>query len=65
MLRVICLIEVDVVIVDTRKDLNVYKWMSQEDQTGCCGQSGTTVTEEEVRKFDFNEWAGKFLLRLT
>lgn len=42
----------------------------QEGEKSCCGQSGAVtcsdtsksgeLTEEEVQKLDFNEWAGKF-----
>lgn len=61
----------DVVIVDTQKDLNTYKWMlaGGKGQGSCCGQSeagncGNTsepseLSEEELVKFDFNDWTGK------
>lgn len=65
----------DVLIVDTRKDLNAYKWMfsAGNGQSGCCGEpeagkcgntSGSSdLTEEDLMKFEFNDWAGKLQLR--
>lgn len=60
-------------IVDTRKDLNVYKGMVQDpknDQGEMCCQSkslsccGTLKPAElaagALLDFDFNEWAGEF-----
>lgn len=64
----------DIVIVDTQKDLNVFKDMFQGQKEdgpplGCCTPEpssccGTSKREEnsggELRMSDFNEWAGKF-----
>ncbi|KAJ5090821.1 hypothetical protein N7532_009505 [Penicillium argentinense] len=44
-----------VLIVDTQKDLNIYKGIFQ-DQPG----QKFELTEEEVKELDFNEWAGSF-----
>lgn len=48
---------IDVLIVDAKSDLNVYKTL---EPSSCCGSSGcSTSTEVDSSKIDFNEWAGK------
>lgn len=48
---------VDVLIVDAKSDLNVYKTL---EPNSCCGSSGcSTSTELDSSKIDFNEWAGE------
>lgn len=47
----------DVLIVDAKSDLNVYKTL---EPSSCCGSSGcSTSTEVDSSKIDFNEWAGR------
>ncbi|ODM19430.1 hypothetical protein SI65_04414 [Aspergillus cristatus] len=48
----------DVLIVDAKSDLNVYKTL---EPGSCCGSSGcSTSTKVDSSKIDFNEWAGSF-----
>jgi hypothetical protein len=56
----------DILIVDTDKDLNIYKDLvgSQSGGSGsCCGpkdESGVTEPAgKDRRELDFNEWAGE------
>jgi len=56
---------VDVLIVDAKSDLNIYKTL---EPGSCCGSSGcSTSTKVDSSTIDFNEWAGKSRLerRLT
>ena len=64
---------VDIVIVDTKKDLNVFKGMFQDQKengpplgccppkpSSCCGSSKPAdQSGGELLARDFNEWAGK------
>lgn len=65
------LLFLDIAIVDTRSDLNVYKSLVQEqmdlgkrsdksEPAGCCGGAqGNNPTEGVLLEYDFNEWAGE------
>lgn len=52
---------IDTMIVDTQKDLNVYKYMIQDQKiTTCCEVSKPAgLTTESLLERDFNEWAGE------
>lgn len=48
---------VDVLILDAKSNLNVYKAL---EPGSCCGSSGcSTSTKVDSSKIDFNEWAGE------
>ncbi|EAW17000.1 putative ubiE/COQ5 methyltransferase [Aspergillus fischeri NRRL 181] len=50
----------DIMIVDTKADLNVYKEMPQE-KSACCGMSCSNLQiNDKIRDYDCNEWAGSF-----
>lgn len=56
----------DILIVDTDKDLNIYKDLAESQSGGsksCCGpkdESGVTEPAgKDRRELDFNEWAGE------
>lgn len=59
----------DIMIVDTRSDINVYKGLVQgqmntkEDSTSqpsCCGGAQRDeIPSEDLLEHDFNEWAGE------
>jgi ubiquinone/menaquinone biosynthesis C-methylase UbiE len=52
----------DIMIVDTKADLNVYKDMPQE-KSACCGMSCSDVQiNDKIRDYDCNEWAGELVL---
>ncbi|KAB8224935.1 S-adenosyl-L-methionine-dependent methyltransferase [Aspergillus novoparasiticus] len=52
----------DVLIVDTKSDLNMYKESSYLPQGSCCGgSSGRKETVSDIVELDFNEWAGQSL----
>ncbi|PYI34527.1 UbiE/COQ5 family methyltransferase [Aspergillus indologenus CBS 114.80] len=54
----------DVLIVDTKSDLNVYKESSNLSQGSgcgsCCGGGCATETASAITDLDFNEWVGSF-----
>ncbi|RMJ22832.1 Methyltransferase [Aspergillus sp. HF37] len=65
----------DIVIVDTKKDLNVFKGMFQDQKdngpplgccppkpssSSCCGSKPAEANGGELLARDFNEWAGSF-----
>lgn len=51
----------DVLLVDTKSDLNVYKESSYLPQGSCCGSSsGRNETVGDIAGLDFNEWVGSF-----
>lgn len=62
---------IDILIVDKKGDLNVYKQVFSFDdkktlgcQSKCTQQDDTQLVDElseETDKIDFNEWAGMFL----
>lgn len=52
---------VDVLVVDTKSDLNLYKQSSYLPQSSCCGSTPSQETASDVAELDFNEWAGKSL----
>lgn len=49
-------------IVDTRKDLNVYKGTIQDQKNTltCCETKPAELTGGGLLDCDFNEWAGTF-----
>ncbi|KAH1274448.1 hypothetical protein KXV81_004342 [Aspergillus fumigatus] len=50
----------DIMIVDTKADLNIYKDMPQE-KSACCGMSCSDLqSNDKIRDYDCNEWAGSF-----
>ena len=61
----------DIAIVDTRSDLNIYKDLVQEqmglekmsdksERPGCCGVAQVNnAIEGDLLEHDFNEWAGE------
>lgn len=51
----------DILIVDTKSDLNLYKQSSYLGQSSCCGPAGSCkALPAEYAEMDFNEWVGKF-----
>ena len=52
----------DIAIVDTQKDLNVYQ--SDKESVGCCGKGSTCGTKKEsgekATNIDFNKYVGSF-----
>lgn len=64
-------IPLDIVIVDTHSDINIYKDLVQgqmdpgetndrSEPSGCCGGAQEkNDTEEDLLECDFNEWAGE------
>ncbi|EAW12228.1 putative ubiE/COQ5 methyltransferase [Aspergillus clavatus NRRL 1] len=51
----------DIMIVDTKSDLNIYKEMSQGEKVACCSASCSgTQSNNDIGKYDFNEWTGSF-----
>ncbi|RHZ55561.1 putative ubiE/COQ5 methyltransferase [Aspergillus thermomutatus] len=50
----------DIMIVDTKANLNVYKDMPQGKKPGCCGMSCSDVPNSKIQDYDCNEWAGSF-----
>lgn len=52
----------DIMIVDTKADLNIYKDMPQE-KSACCGMSCSDLqSNDKIRDYDCNEWAGELVL---
>lgn len=51
----------DILIVDTKADLNLYKQSSYLGRSSCCGPDGARKEwPTEYTEMDFNEWVGKF-----
>jgi arsenite methyltransferase len=51
----------DILMVDTKADLNLYKQSSYLGQSSCCGPAETRKEwPAEYTEMDFNEWVGKF-----
>jgi arsenite methyltransferase len=56
--------EADVLIVDAKSDLNLYKGSSYlpQSQSSCCGTGcGAQEAANELADLDFNEWVGELL----
>lgn len=77
LVRTRLIVLLDIVIVDTQKDLNVYKSMFQDQKDngrplGCCppkqsscrGSKPAKNTGGELLARDFNEWAGESAMLL-
>ncbi|KAI9373590.1 UbiE/COQ5 family methyltransferase [Aspergillus egyptiacus] len=50
----------DVVIVDTKSDLNLYKESSYLPQSSCCAGGCGGESTPAIAELDFNEWVGSF-----
>ncbi|KAF7125579.1 hypothetical protein CNMCM5793_001796 [Aspergillus hiratsukae] len=51
----------DILIVDTKADINLYKQSSYLGQSSCCGPAGTRKEwQTEHADMDFNEWVASF-----
>ncbi|KAI7975928.1 hypothetical protein EIK77_002488 [Talaromyces pinophilus] len=51
----------DVLMVDTKSDLNLYKQSSYLAQGGCCGPANSSKeSTADIAEMDFNEWTGSF-----
>ncbi|KAB8212535.1 S-adenosyl-L-methionine-dependent methyltransferase [Aspergillus parasiticus] len=51
----------DVLIVDTKSDLNIYKESSYLPQGSCCGDSsGRKEAVRDIAELDFKQWVGSF-----
>lgn len=58
----------DILMVDTKSDLNLYKQSSCLAQGGCCGSADSSKeSTADFAEMDFNEWAGTFsvLIKMT
>ncbi|KAL4805150.1 S-adenosyl-L-methionine-dependent methyltransferase [Aspergillus unguis] len=52
----------DILLVDTKADINVYKQFSETGQGCCCGpaQESARLPEGEFADVDFNSWVGSY-----
>ena len=50
---------IDVLVVDAKSDLNLYKQSSYLPQSSCCGNGPSQETTSGTAELDFNEWVGK------
>jgi arsenite methyltransferase len=51
----------EILMVDTKADLNLYKQSSYLGQSSCCGPAESRKDwPTEFAELDFNEWVGKF-----
>jgi arsenite methyltransferase len=51
----------DILMVDTKADLNLYKQSSYLGQSSCCSPAESRKAWPiEIAELDFNDWVGKF-----